>query len=93
LTGRALRDGVIISNSGRVDPFFSEEVDGTAGTSSINNIAIIPLWLNTNLMGVLQLVNYKERVITSATIILFLIMKIGGTKSFSGDYNSMHRQC
>jgi len=86
LTGRALRDGVIISNLGKADPFFDEEVDETIGTGFIDNIVIIPLWLNTNLMGVLQLVNYKEKEITSTIIILFFVMKIGGAKSCSGDY-------
>lgn len=65
----------MISNLGKADPSFSDEVDNTAGTNSIDNIAVIPLWLEdkTELVGVLQLVNYKNREVTSAIIIYFLL--------------------
>ena len=80
LTGKARENKQsIISQFGRGDPYFNEELDCAAGIRHVDNILVIPLLIDSNkgkeLVGVVQFINYKYGNVPQKIAVLFLYFR------------------
>lgn len=100
LTGRAIEEGrAVVSQLGKIDAEFSEEVDNAAGVHRIDNIIILPLMVGTEkqkeLVGVLQMINCRDGDIKKENeeeigMIADILAKcIDNVNSFSKSFNVM----